>query len=85
MKFCVGGRVIPPSDCEFRENRRRENYALVKALNEVLPVFPTFFIKSEKKKIGTSDVHKNLSTVIFVKILAGKAVLFVRASVQLHL
>ena len=85
MKFCIEDRVNPLSDCELRENRDRENYTLRKGLNEVLSVFPTFFIRFGKKKFGTSDVHKNLSIVIFVKIRAGKAVLFVRESIQLHL
>jgi hypothetical protein len=52
---------------------------------EFLPVFSTYFIKPERKKIGTTDVHKNLSIVIFVKLCAGKAVLFVWALIKLHL
>ena len=43
MKFCIEDRVIPLSDCEFRENRGRENYTLLKGLNEVLPEFSHIF------------------------------------------
>ena len=62
MKFIIVDlRVMPFNNFDFRENRCTESYTLLRGVNEILPIFSTFFLSDLDKiwcKMSAADQQR---------------------------